>query len=463
MSSVQRRPRALVVAYDFPPHAAIGTMRTLRVVQQLARENWDVTVLTSDPRTYRPGAPVDEALLARVPLDVRVVRARAFRGFELSKTVGGAIVRRRRAESNSFQLDAPRPSHSDVAKRGVVGRAIDAVDAALAIPDHESAWLVPAIMRGLAISATWRPEVLYSSSPPWTAQLVTYALASALRCPWVADFRDPWGRAPWRGDRFAFAMNAARRLEHMVVRRADRVLFVAQSNRDEFAGHYGADLAAKFQVVANGCDTTEFRNLDSPAVPDKRFVLLHAGSLYAGRTPLPLFRAIAAAIKRGSIDPHRFRLRFLGAVALRRSDLGSVCEELGLEQVVEFAARVPRAESLRAMTSASGLLLLQPGHAVAVPGKVYEYFAAGRPIFAIAEGETAAIVRRSGIGVSVGPDDEASIVSALEQFIEMASQPITPPPLDLFDGTIRAAETVAILRTFLRGGAAGVDAAFGAL
>jgi glycosyltransferase involved in cell wall biosynthesis len=438
-------------------------MRTLRVVQQLARENWDVTVLTSDPRTYRPGAPVDEALLARVPSDVRVVRARAFRGFELLKTVGGTMVRRRRADPNSFQLDASRLSHSSTAKRGVVGRAIDAIDAALAIPDSESAWLAPAITRGLATCATWRPDVLYSSAPPWTTQLVTFALASALRCPWVADFRDPWSRARWRGDRLAFAMNAVRRLERMVVRRADRVLFVAQGNHDEFVAYYGPDLAAKFQVVANGCDPTEFRNLDPPAVPDNRFVLLHAGSLYAGRTPLPLFRAIAAAVKRGSIDPQRFRLRFLGAVALRHSDLDSVCKELGLEQVVEFAPLVPRAESLRAMMSASGLLLLQPGHAVAVPGKVYEYFAAGRPIFAIAEGEAAEIVRRSGIGLSVGPDDETSIVSALEQFIEMASQPIAPPPLDLFDGTLRAAETVAVLRTFLRGGAAGVDAAVGAL
>jgi hypothetical protein len=115
------------------------------------------------------------------------------------------------------------------------------------------------------------------------------------------------------------------------------------------------------------------------------------------------------------------------------------------------------------MMSASGLLLLQPGHAVAVPAKVYEYFAAGRPIFAIAEGETAAIVRRSGVGVSVGGDNEASIVSALETFIETARRPLAPPPPDLFDGTIRATETVAVLRTLLRGGAADVNAPVGVL
>jgi hypothetical protein len=65
---VSRRPlHALVVAYDFPPHAAIGTMRTLRLVQRLAEDGWDVKVLTSDPRSYKAGTPVDEGLLARVP------------------------------------------------------------------------------------------------------------------------------------------------------------------------------------------------------------------------------------------------------------------------------------------------------------------------------------------------------------------------------------------------------------
>ena len=53
-------PRALIVAYCFPPHGAIGTHRTLRLVQCLSREGWEVDVVTADPAAYMPGTPLDQ-------------------------------------------------------------------------------------------------------------------------------------------------------------------------------------------------------------------------------------------------------------------------------------------------------------------------------------------------------------------------------------------------------------------
>jgi glycosyltransferase involved in cell wall biosynthesis len=457
MATPAERPRALVVAYHFPPEANIGTLRTLRVVQHLARQNWDVMVLTSDPRTYRPATPVDEELARRVPTSVRIVRARAFRGLEAIKQ----MVRKPAAGGSAV---APGQPGGDPVPgstlRSAVTRVADIVDAAFAIPDQEAAWLVPAVSGGLRACAGWRPGVVYSSAPPWTGQLVAYALATSLRARWVADFRDPWGRAPWRGDRFAFAMAAARGLERLVVRRADRIVFAAQGNRDEFAAHYGPELASKFHVVSNGCDPTEFEGVTRPSAPViDPFVLLHTGSLYAGRTPVPLLRAIATGIRRGTIDPRRFRLRFLGTVALQLSHVTDVCRELGLDGIIEFAPRVPREQSLEAIASASALLLLQPGHAVAVPAKVYEYLAAGRPILAIAEGETAAIVQRSGIGVAAAGDDEEAIVAALERVMQMAAHPIVAPGREMFDGALRAAEIGAVLSDVVgRDGHAGMPA-----
>ena len=442
--------RALVVAYDFPPHAAIGTMRTLRVVRRLIEEEWDVTVLTGDPRTFRRGTPVDNALLNRVPDRVRIVRAPTLRGFERLKRV----VRRTPAPTGTSSPPEPAArmqAPAAPAKRSLFARAIDVVDGALAIPDSESGWLAPAVTAGLRAGWSDRPDVLYSSAPPWTGQLVACALASALRVPWVADFRDPWSRAPWREDRFRFAMRAAAHLERIVVRRTDHIVFVAEGNRDDFAAAY-PHLASRFHVIANGCDPSEFDALQRHArQADDTFVLLHAGSLYAGRTPLPLLRALATAIGRGVVDPQRFRLRFLGTAALPSGDLAGLCRSLGLEQVVEFLPRVEREASLRAMVDASALLLLQPGHTVAVPGKLYEYLAAGRPILTIADGETAALASQSGLGISVGPDDEAAMIAALESLVRNAGHEPPAAPRALYDGLRRAAQTTAILAAVARG------------
>ncbi len=119
-------------------------------------------------------------------------------------------------------------------------------------------------------------------------------------------------------------------------------MFVAAGNRDDFAAHYGASIASKFDVVSNGCDPAEFdalRGTVAPA-PDGPFVLLHAGSLYAGRTPVPLLNAVARAIAGGRIQRDRFRLRFLGVNALKGVDLAGTCQALGLGDVVEFLPRV---------------------------------------------------------------------------------------------------------------------------
>jgi glycosyltransferase involved in cell wall biosynthesis len=446
-ASPQRPLRALVVAYDFPPHAAIGTMRTLRLVQQLAQEGWDVRVLTSDPRTFRPGTAVDDQLLARVPASVMIVRAGVLRGLERLKRV----VRSRPHAERGPSAAAARRTQPRAQPRGFLAQTLDVVEAALAIPDHESGWFLPAVTRGIWSCRGWRPDIVYSSSPPWTGHAVAAALAAALGRPWVADFRDPWARAPWRVRR-AFVRRANEWLEHLVIRRADAVLFVTRANRDEFAAFYGTEIARRFHLVPNGCDPSEFEGLAPRRTQSDPFVLLHAGTLYGARNPLPLIQAIARAIGRGALVRETFRLRLLGSISLD-IDLAAECRALGLEDVVEMIPRVTRGESLRQMVSASALLLVQPVTTVSVPGKAYEYVAAGRPLLALSEeGETAHLVRASGIGVSVQPDAGVEAIErALLQVIELASRPFARPPVDLYDGRVHAAATAELLTQLVSG------------
>jgi glycosyltransferase involved in cell wall biosynthesis len=251
-------------------------------------------------------------------------------------------------------------------------------------------------------------------------------------------------------------MAAARLLERGVVRRADRIVFVSRANRDEFARYYGPDIAAKFHVVPNGCDPDEFAGMADGETSLDPFVLLHAGTLYAGRAPEPLLRALAAGLREGVITREGFRLRFLGVSAMPNSSLELLCDELGLQGMVEFVPRMPREHSLRAIAGASGLLVLQPGHAVAVPAKLYEYMAARRPIFAIAEGETADLVRGSGAGVVAGSNDPAVILTALREFLAFARSGRLTTPVELFDGRRRAAEIGALVESVASpGGTAG--------
>jgi glycosyltransferase involved in cell wall biosynthesis len=457
---IDRPCRALVVACNFPPDASVGTMRTLRLVRHLTASAWQVSVLTVAPEAFRPGAVVDAALVDRVPPDVAVVRATPLRPFARL----AAVLKRSRTPASPRATGTGAAGTSTAAPLPPASAWMQvrrAVGAAMAIPDRDASWLVPAIWGGWKHAADHRPDVVYSSGPPFSAHLVAAALARLLRVPWVADFRDPWARAPWREDRFAFERKAWAVLERFVIRRADAVVFVTDTNRRDFAREYGS-AAARFSVVPNGCDLRDFDGLSRRLAPGgNRFVMLHAGSLYGARNPAPLFRALASAIAKGRIDAAAFRLRFIGRVGAIGVDLPALALTLGLEGVVEFASHMPRRDSLQEMLDASALLIVQPITTVSIPAKLYEYMAAGKPILALAEpgGETADLIARSGAGVAAAADSDAAIEDALVSVVRLAREGFAPVDRREFDGDVRAAELRTVLACAVDGTSVGAEGA----
>jgi glycosyltransferase involved in cell wall biosynthesis len=335
-------------------------------------------------------------------------------------------------------------------------RTIDLVDVLSSIPDQESSWIVPAIARGITLGLRWRPHVLYSTAPPWSAQLVGLGITRVLRCPWVADFRDPWSRAPWRDGQAIMAQAASMRLERRVISAADAIVFNTRTAQADFASFYGQPHALKFHIIPNGCDVGEMHVL--PASAREPFVLLHAGSLYGARSPLTLVQAIAAARDRGLLAPGRFKLTLLGATP--DAAASALVAALNVAEMVEFAPRVSRREGLAQMASATALLLLQQGHALSVPAKTYEYLATGRPILALTDhGETARVISESGVGVVSPGNDPEAIMGALLRIVEMARRGVTPAPRSMFDGQQRATELVDLIAAVARRSADATTAA----
>src|SRR5262249_6999954 len=96
-------------------------------------------------------------------------------------------------------------------------------------------------------------------------------------------------------------------------------------------------------------------------------------------------------------------------------------ESLGLGDRLELVPYAPRADSLRLQRNSEALLLLVPeaggrGRGV-LSGEVFEYLAAARPILAAVpvDGAAAELIRETGSGLVVAPDDVAALRTALEQ------------------------------------------------
>lgn len=430
-------PRVLVIAPVFAPASPIGTMRTLRLVRRMDADGWRATVLTATPGTYLPTMPQDPALLERVPPAVDIRHAPVLRPIErLNK-----MLRPQRSRP------VPSPGTGEavaVRPRSWYRELYAVVDELTSIPDREIGWVLPAILSSMSIVRSQRPRVIYSTAPPWSAQVAAYAVAKLSGLPWVADFRDPWARAPWRENQPERQRRAAARLESRVVRRADAILFATPANRHEYASHYGPEAARKFFVVPNGCDPDEFAGRSRPA-DSETFTLVHAGSLYGARTPVPLFEAIASMVSKGLVRRDKFRLRLIGTSTLDR-DLDQALSQHNLDDVVQRLPRMPRREIVDAMASASALLVLQPGTTVSIPGKIYEYFALGKPVLALCEeGDTAELVRASGAGVAVTSPDAGAVEDGLVELLRLREHPVVPAHRDLYDGTRFAGEALAVI------------------
>jgi len=406
-----RPKRALIVSSHFPPERAAAVHRILRTLKQLRASHWPVAVLTVDPKHYKAGTSVDPALIGRLPDGVTVYRTSVLRGLTTAarwrrqvRQAVASVVRRLRGKDT----DASIPGK----QAGVTATAAPTRP----YIDTDIGWFLPAIRKGSQVIRQARPDVIFSSAPPFTCHLIAGWLAWRHGITWVADFRDPWARSPWKRADLTdpWKLRLREWLEHQVVKRANAVILNTAALRDEFAEYYGPALAQKFHTITNGYDAEHLAPvLRSAPRRTSRLALTHAGSLYRQRDPRPLVQAVASAIAKGRIDPERIEVNFIGTVA-PQFQLPETIRQLKLESSVRLTPPVPHAECMQRLLESDVLIVIQPGTRLQVPVKLYEYLPFCKPILALAPaGALTAIADGSRLGVVVDPDDPKAIEEAI--------------------------------------------------
>jgi glycosyltransferase involved in cell wall biosynthesis len=262
------------------------------------------------------------------------------------------------------------------------------------------------------LARQWRADLVYSSSPPYTCALLGRRIARRAGIPWVPEFRDPWSgflSAPRRPEP---ARSVEHRLERGVYQDAPRLVIAWKGIAADFRGKYPEGDASKFRHIPNGYDPEDFAGV-APRVND-RFTVVYTGSMYGVRNPDPFLVAVARLLERGAVDPEGFRVRFVGRFG---EDVRAMFRRPELRGTVEERGYLPHAESVAELLGAHALLLVVDdvaGSEGIVPGKVYEYLGARRPLLALApEGDVAELVRRTRAGAVLRRDDVAGIAGAV--------------------------------------------------
>ncbi|HUY71659.1 MAG TPA: glycosyltransferase family 4 protein [Gaiellaceae bacterium] len=371
--------KVLLIAFYFPPAGGAGVQRPLKLASHLADLGVEMHVLApTDPRWVHR----DES--RRIPAGV-IVHRTPFLGprgrmpaEELYGRVGFERWRR---------------------KTSLFGRR-------LLVPDETVSWALTAIPAALRIVRRQSIDVLITTSPPGSINLVGASVRRATGVPWVADLRDPLVSHPHRDTRRRTVRIKERSLQivaEAVARRADAVVCVSDAIAEDMRSR---NPRGRVVVIGNGADFDDFEGLDYQ--PSDRFLITHTGSFFGRRDPRPFLSAIA------EIDD--VTARFVGD--FRSVDRDWVAEH-GLEDRIELVPYSSHRRSLELQRDSEALLLLIPdaegrGRHI-LSAKLFEYLAAGRPILAAVpeDGAAARLIRELGAGVVVAPDDVEALARVL--------------------------------------------------
>ena len=402
--SVARPLRLLVITYYWPPSGGAGVQRSLKFVKHLPEFGIEPTVITVDPA--RAAYPVlDDSLAADVPAGVRVIRTDTFEPFDSYKWLTG----RRQVPYGGF-VGESKTSRAQQLFKFVRGN--------LFVPDARRGWnrYVLEAVAGL-LAAGEQFDAVLTSSPPHSTQLIGLELKKRYGLRWLADLRDPWTDIYYYRElnHLPPARWLDARYERQVLEQADKVLVTSPHTKRIFMAKSTSIDPAKIYVLPNGYDEADFREPSQP--PHDELLITHTGTISETYRIDQFLAAAAACACRHPDVP--LRLRFVGKVS---DGIRQQVEAAGLAGRTEFVAFVPHAESVGYLLRSTALLLAIPDVANnrgILPGKVFEYLAANKPILCVGPlgSDADLLLRETGAGRTLPPDAAADLLDAFEGLV----------------------------------------------
>jgi hypothetical protein len=364
---VRRRLRVRILTHYFPPEVGAPQTRLGALAEGLAARGLDVTVHTGFPH-YPEG---------------RVAPPYRNRPLARETTAGGVRIRR----------SAVWPA----ANRGFAGR----------LADH-----LAFAGSALATAGSGGPaDVVIAESPPLFLAAAAVGYARAKRAALVLHVADLWPESAVElgalRDRRAIAV--ANALAGFAYRHGALVVVPTEGMTAALAAR-----GVPVRRIAPAVDVERFAGIP-PRVPQAPLRLLYAGTMGLAQG---LETLVAAARLAG---PRRIRLTIAGGGAEAEA-VRAVAHEVGH---VRVAGIVPAAEIPGLYADAdAGVVLLRdrPLFASALPTKLLEVLAAGRPAVLAARGESAALLTRTGAGLVVPPEDPEALAGAWSRLLADPSE-----------------------------------------
>ncbi|WP_020568347.1 glycosyltransferase family 4 protein [Neolewinella persica] len=395
--------KVLLVPYYWPPSGGAGVQRWLKLSHYLAELGVEVHVLTVDP-AYASYMQTDESLLEDVDPRVTVHHTKSFEPINYY----GKLVGKSKIPTNGF---------SNVDESNWKQQLVITLRSHLFIPDPRRGWKPFAVRAAKKIIKLHGIETVITTSTPQSVHLIGLALQRSLGIRWIADFRDPWTDIYFynllRHSRLSAAID--KRIELKVLRKADQLITAWQGIKTLFLQHVPERNPNDILVIPNGYDDRDFAGpIGIP--PFTAFTIAYTGSISDQYEPEPFLEALANAIQRRK--EIKVQLLLVGHAS---EGIRATIAEKGIPLL--DIGPVPHAEVNDYQRRADALLLVAPkmkGGKGILPGKLFEYMAAQRPILSLGMpgADVQGILEKTGTGRHFDGGEVAQMTNYLIQLID---------------------------------------------
>ncbi len=385
--------KVLIVTYYWPPAGGPGVQRWLYFVKYLSQ--FGIKPVVFIPKN--PDYPIlDDSLAKEISnLDIEIIQFPIVEPYALAK--------RFNKKGTTSMSKGVFPKESEQTK---IQKALLWVRGNCFVPDARVLWVKPSIAFLKNYIEEHHIDSIITTGPPHSVHLIGLGLKRKLHLNWIADFRDPWTAIGYH-DKLKLGKKAAKKhlaLEKEVLEESDLVLVTSKGTQK----HFKTKTKNEIKVITNGFEPDV---IGRKASLDSEFSISHIGSLLSDRNPKMLWEVLSELIQEEKKFAKYFKLRLAGVIS---DAIIESIQEYGLEDYLDNKGYVSHEAALELQQSSQLLLLIEIDSEETkqiIPGKLFEYLKASRPIMAIApEGsEVATIIAETSSGETFGYQEKEAL------------------------------------------------------
>ena len=381
--------KVLIITYYWPPSAGAGVQRWLKFAKYLPSNAWIPIIFTPQNPSFKVK---DISLQRDVSNDLEVYKIPIWEPYSLKDKIFGKSY-----DNQSIGIVSKKKSLKNYLLNWVRGNIF--------IPDPKVFWVRPSVKFLKSKIKEEGIEYIITTGPPHSMHLIGLSLKKIFpKVKWIADFRDPWSQLDLL-DEFhlsSYSIRKHQKLEYEVLQNSDLVLTVSESWVNDLK-RLGA---RNVELITNGYDSDDF-NISTKT--NNKFIIGHYGLLNHLRNPVNLWKCLEKLCNENSNFNSQLEIHLSGNID--SSVLADLMKYSALKNKVKNFGYLSHEKVLEHYHSSNVLLLLlfnsESGKGN-YPGKIFEYFAAQKPILAFGpnNSDTQALINKTNSGYYFSYDSQ---------------------------------------------------------